>query len=115
MLNSATGGTRTYFKRLLDIHKKNNIITKAIINEKKADEEIKKYITDCGVSFVEVRERIGLERKLYFSILYEFKVYRKIIKSFAPDIVITTCGSPAYEFYIFLQKNRLYIYFTYMS
>ena len=87
------GGTLTFFKRLLDIHNKNNIETAVLIQEKQKIPEVMSLLEDQGIKVYTSlnRKRIFFNPILspFFDIFFSIKA----VLSFHPDLIVVSSGS----------------------
>ena len=101
---SLTGGTRSFFFRLLDVHQHNNIKTGIIITEAQADEKVIFFCRKKGFSVFIVPNRKPLFFEAYASLVYDIYYYHKIIQSFLPDIIVVSNGTPGINLGVFLLR-----------
>ncbi len=98
---SLTGGTGTFFFRLLDIHSHNKIKTGIIIPEAQADDRVLSVCREKGFQVFIVPNRKPLFFEAYASLVYDLYYYRKIIKNFLPDIIVVSNGTPGINLGVF--------------
>lgn len=88
------GGTLTFFKRLLAIHKKNHIDTVVLIQEKQYLQEATDAFNDNNLTV-----HTGLNRTFIFlypflSVLFDILFCCKTIRAANPDLVVVSNGTP---------------------
>lgn len=89
------GGTLTFLKRLLVIHKKNAIETSVLIQKNQQQNEIMRYFNEMNIKVY-----TGVNRgKLFgpsFSMLYDIFFCLRTYKIFQPDLIVVSNGHPGY-------------------
>lgn len=105
-----SGGTRTFFKRLLEIHKSQNIHTLALIAGE-GDEEMETYIARCGFRY---RNLQASSKFKSLSVVRNYLFFLPMIRTFKPDLVVCSAGSLRFYFYPFFRElPTLYFLHTY--
>ena len=108
---SKTGGTRSFLIDLLAIHYSHHISTEVVFPF--SDPEICSYIESLNFSYTIVPERKPIFKKSYFSLLYEFYYYSKIISKAQPDLIVVSSATPGENIFCFLSKiPSIYILHT---
>jgi glycosyltransferase involved in cell wall biosynthesis len=110
---SSTGGTGTFIKNLLSIHKESEIQTILCCDKFDENENMQKAIYDSNTELIKLPNREKIYKKSYFSILYELLFYFPIIKKQNPDLIIISTANPGWCFsFFFIRKPILYILHT---
>lgn len=111
-----TGGTRTYFMQLLDFYKTQNFCVN-VVSFFKPDDEVVKRCERAGFTithFKSYASAYGSYQDFPFFLKKEKDFFRSLVERFAPDIVVSTVGTPG----LFLGVHRvktpgIYILHTY--
>lgn len=110
---SSSGGTRSFLKDLLAIHHNHNISTEVVFPSFISDPEIIHFIESKNFSYTTVPDRKAIFRKSYFSLIYEFYYYYRIINRFKPDLVVVSTATPGENISCFISKiPSIYILHT---
>lgn len=91
---SKFGGTRSFFFRLLDVHKKNGIATGVVLEEKQLDEMVAKRLRADDVMLYPVANRSRLAFNPWFSWLFDIKKVFKAYRYYRPDLIVVSNGTP---------------------
>lgn len=91
---STFGGTRSFFFKLLDIHKKNGIDTAVVLEKKQLEEVIIKKLVAADVPFYPVADRSRLAFNPFISWLFDINKIFKAYRSYRPDLMVVSNGTP---------------------
>jgi glycosyltransferase involved in cell wall biosynthesis len=89
----SSGGSLSFFKRLLDVHSKFNIETGVLIQKNQARDEMLEPFKKLKVEVYIGLNRGPIFRKDYLSILYDLFFCWKSYTSFKPDIIVVSNAS----------------------
>jgi len=112
------GGTRSYFKYILDFYASKNYDVSVALPKHRIDKEIKSIIESYGFRYSFIPERKTYLRNLWFrfpaSILFDIYAIFPLLLKENPDIVVTSVGTPCIFAGLFcLPIRSLYILHTY--
>lgn len=88
------GGTLSFFKRLVEIHKNNGIKTAVLIQKKQQYPELMGFLNSMGIDIYTVANRGEFFRKPLFSLLYDILFCWKAFLSFRPNLIVVSNGTP---------------------
>ena len=111
---SVSGGTGTFIRQLLEIHKKYGINTEVLLPKSLTESSIPAYILKNGASLHLIKDRRPFQWIGYLSLVFEFFNYRKYIKQFKPDIIVCSTGTLGHNLFSFFCNYPLvYILHSY--
>ena len=105
--SSPSGGARSFFYKLLSIHKKNNISTAVLLEKYQADDVTITKCTDTGASVSVIPNRDPGNRSYLFSLLSGIKNFYSVLMKYKPDVVVISNKAPGMNFGIFLFPVRV--------
>lgn len=88
------GGTLAFLKRLLDIHLKNNIESAVLIQNNQQNPDVLKMFHESGTRVYLAAERQKLSIFSFLSPLFDLLFCREAIRSFRPDMIVVSNGTP---------------------
>lgn len=110
------GGTRTYFKQLLDLYSKLGAHVTILRTFEENDPEINEQIIKYGFSVIDAVKDYGhrdLGTRFPRHILREWLTYRKLVLKVSPDIIVISVGRPKLFIGVLpLARKALYILHT---
>jgi glycosyltransferase involved in cell wall biosynthesis len=88
------GGTRAYFKNLIDYYRSENYQIVAAIDKVWCDQEIREFLTknDIKIILLSIKYRTGIFSRTYLSIIVDLIFGVPIIVKERPDIVLISTG-----------------------
>jgi glycosyltransferase involved in cell wall biosynthesis len=89
----SSGGSLSFFKRLLDVHSKFSIETAVLIQRSQAKEEMIELFRKMKIEVYVGSNRGSIFRKDYLSILYDLFFCWKAYTSFKPDLIVVSNAS----------------------
>jgi glycosyltransferase involved in cell wall biosynthesis len=95
------GGTRTFLFNVIEENNCRKIETKLCIPKNSINSDLISFCKKFNIEILCLPNRIFIFRKPFFSILYDFFIYFKIIFNQKPKLILATIGSPG-NFYSFL-------------
>ena len=104
---SITGGTGTFIKHLMEIHKNLHIVTHVFLPHNLLESPFKAFFEDKGASIIAIPDRKPFELISYLSLIYEIKNYRSYIKKFKPDLIVCSTGTLGFNFFTFFCSYPL--------
>lgn len=113
------GGTRTYFKHLINFYKDYGFNVVVIFPSKQVDSEIQAHLSKCGFTWEEIQERKillfnWLFRRFPFNAFFDISSIYRFVRREKPQLIVASIGNPGWFLgLVMLPYSLLYILHTY--
>lgn len=88
------GGTLTFLQKLLNFHQKYHIQSAVAVKKKQLFPEIIAFFKELDIQTYKIPERPKIFGKPYFSLIYDIFSCWEAYRSFQPDLIIVSTGTP---------------------
>ncbi|MBA4369807.1 MAG: hypothetical protein C0403_19440 [Desulfobacterium sp.] len=100
----STGGARTFFYKLLDIHRSLNLDTKILIEQYQMDTQVAEKCKQYGIPIITIPDRSKKANLPIYSLPYEIKYILKVIKQEKPNLVVVSNKAAGINLGVFLRS-----------
>ncbi len=109
------GGTRSFLIKLVNIHDKIRDNITLVIDKNDFDDELKELLAKIDHNLILNKPRGSIFRRNYFSLIFEAFTFLPIIFKVKPDLIISSTGSPGFNFFLFFLRQRKLVYFLHST
>ncbi len=109
------GGTRSFLIKLINIHNKIGDDITLVVDKNDFDKELQELLIKFDFNLILNKPRSFIFRRNYFSLIFEAFTFLPIIFKVKPDLIISSTGSPGFNFFLFLLRQRPLVYFLHST
>jgi glycosyltransferase involved in cell wall biosynthesis len=109
------GGTRSFLIKLINIHSKIGDDVTLVIDKNDFDNQLQELLIKFDFNLVLNKPRSSIFRHNYFSLIFEAFTFSPIILKIKPDLIISSTGSPGFNFFLFMLRRTPLAYFLHST